>query len=150
MRTYYENPPQTLLAVAHAASKVFAIPYPTRVRLTTLRVMQTSGTPVLFKVDIFNHIVGDAPATEDALYLVTPYGGINSNAAGVMVHQFPDVDNFFQNLDDDVPLQVRGVDTPSMVSILARRVIYIRITNSDVANDAVFSLVLGSEYLGDD
>jgi hypothetical protein len=144
MQTYYECPPQANLAVPLGASKTFAIPYPTRRRLTKLNILQVSGTPVAFTADLFNHAVPDSPSSgnADEMWRVAPT--IADNTAGVLTHNFPDVDVFYINQDANAFLQVRGQDTPTLVSVNARNVIYVRITNGG-GNAAIFNLILGSE-----
>lgn len=151
MRTYYETPVQTGLVVPQSTSKVFAIPHPTRVRLLNIRVLQTAGTPATFTIDLFEKEVPNTPSSNNAddFWLVTPRGGIASSAAGTLVYDFPDVDKYFNNQDDPVYLQSRGVDTPSLVSIAsAKRVIYLRITNAGGTSNT-YQVSIGSEFLGD-
>jgi hypothetical protein len=161
MRTYYEPSPVQNLVVPAGGSKVFVIPYPTRVRLIRLNILQTSGSNVAFQADIYNHVVGDALQTSDYMWLITDYAGMQSDAAGIMVHHFPDFDVYFYNQDAVVwmtdPDQVsQSFNTPEQKQparvveqdIMGKRKLYLRITNKG-GNDATFSAILGSEFLGD-
>lgn len=143
---YYENPPAAL-TVSGGTSKVLALPCPNRVRLTSLTVVQRAGdTPVLFRVDVYNAQVGDAPSAglTDYKWLRTPPAGIACDAAGRMNHLFADYDVFFFNQDVPPYVQAQGANTPSLINSQARQVIYLRITNSG-GNSATFDIILGSE-----
>ncbi len=133
MRRYYETPMSAELVVPANSSKVFAIPHPTRVRLVSLRVLQTAGTAAAFKADLYKKEVGDSPAANNAddFWLVTTRGGVSSTANGTLVYDFADVDKFFDNKDDPAYVDgPGGVATPVQPSVFANRVIYLRITNS--------------------
>jgi len=94
-------------------------------------------------VDIFNRLVADAPAAADALWRVGPT--VPSDDAATLAHQYAEDNNvYFINRDDPVYVQLRGEDTPSLVNVAAKRVIYVRITNS-VGTPGTFSLVLGAD-----
>jgi hypothetical protein len=145
--TYYECPPQTGLVVPAGMPKVFAIPFPTRMRLTNLRVLQMAGTPAAFTVNLYNREVPDSPSPNNAdeFWEVTPAGGISSTNNGVLCADFSGTDNFFDNKDDPVYTTGPGsTPTPSLVSIIsAKRVIYARIT---CAGGGTFTFMLGGHH----
>src|ERR1051326_3176358 len=99
MRQYYETPPQTGLFVPAHDSVLFPIRHPNKVRLAQVRVQQTSGGDVDFRIDIFNKEVDDTPGNNDTLARVTPVSGISSDSPGNLVHHFPDQDIMFVNKD---------------------------------------------------
>jgi hypothetical protein len=147
MQQYYECPEQVNLVVPGGQSVTFAIPYPTRVRLTRLSVIQTAGTPGNFTVDLYNQAVPNSPSAGgvDEMWRVAPTQ--SESSAGVMAVRFADVDVYFQNTDPDVFLQVRSQNTPSLISTQAHRKIYARITNQG-GGSCTYSLVLGSFFEG--
>ena len=143
---YYENPPAAL-TVTNGTSKVLKLPYPNGVRLTKLNVVQTAdNAAVTFSVDIYNHSVGNSPASnnQDDLWLITDLGGMTSNSAGVLIKRFDANDYFFFNQDAPIYAQAQGQNTPSIVDILSPYNLYVRITNTG-SNVDVFNIILGSE-----
>jgi hypothetical protein len=143
---YYECPPQTGLAVPPGTSITFPIPYPTRVRLTNLRVRQTHGDLAPFSIDLYNRAVPDTPgsvSSDDEFYLVNPVTSVDSTSLGFLIADFSGVDVYFTNQDEPEHVYAQGEPTPSLVSILGGRVIYARITN-DGGTENTYEFMLGS------
>jgi hypothetical protein len=141
LRTPYEIAPLILNATGGVA-KLWAIPFPSRVRLTRLNLIQTSGALVAFTVDLFSagpsQGLTDAPQALDEIYRVSPT--INSDVAGHMVHFFPDVDVYFFNQD--------AVNRPAGASESGQnRVIYMRLTPQGAGAQS-YTLVMAAEMFG--
>lgn len=102
----YETPPQRDLAAVGGQAAVFAVGFPTRVKLAKLVVVQTAGTPQAFDVQLYSRqqAADDASLSAESdtdpreLFEVGPL--LTSEAPGLLRHAFGDPAVYFFNHDD--------------------------------------------------
>lgn len=140
--TYYENTPLPGLKVNGGEVGTFVLPYPTRVRLTKVFVIQTAGDPVAYTVDLFNKAeaaadesLSDAEGPDTGplspeLFRVGPV--LSSSAPGVLQHFYTaDEPVFFISHDDQSG------------SIMDARRLHLRISPAG-SGEKEFAVVIGS------
>lgn len=75
----YENPPVTSDPISGGSHGIVEVDYPTRCTISAIKVVQASGTAVLFDVELFNH---DPDVSDDGTPLLN-YAVCNKKTASV-------------------------------------------------------------------